>query len=330
MPLPMTKGEFNRLGERLIADEQPAEADLGELARALLAYQEVLERVKGDLRDLGFAPSGRVKTTKTMTDKLRRTKGMELSRVQDLAGARIVVHNLVAQDAVWERIRDFFVAQGCSCRVVDRREDPRFGYKAVHLVVRVDDLFVEIQVRTELQDTWAQIVERLADLWGRGIRYGEEPENPEATVRSGAFVATRREAIELLMVLSDAISTVEEARRVVDTDDQRLRKVPEMYDDLPSSTDPERLASKIPPDMIPVQQALAKILAAHSEELDAEGLRLVDAEAEITGMELIRMAEICHGLLSRETSDRSEKLRSNEQRLHSILQLVAGATDEGA
>ena len=82
----MTKGEFNRLGERLIADEQPAEADLGELARALLAYQEVLERVKGDLRDLGFAPSGRVKTTKTMTDKLRRTKGMELSRVQDLAG----------------------------------------------------------------------------------------------------------------------------------------------------------------------------------------------------------------------------------------------------
>lgn len=107
MVLPITKGEFNRLGDRLIAGEKPSEADLKDLAAVLAVYQEVLERAKSHLRDLGFAPSGRVKTTTTMLDKLRRTHGMELSRMQDLAGARITVRNLVAQDEATGMIRDF-------------------------------------------------------------------------------------------------------------------------------------------------------------------------------------------------------------------------------
>jgi ppGpp synthetase/RelA/SpoT-type nucleotidyltranferase len=184
MPLPMAKGELNRLGDRLIASKTPSAADLDILAVALGAYQDVLERVKAHLRNLGLAPSGRVKTTTTMTDKLRRTPGMQLSRVQDLAGARIVVRDLSAQDEVRDRIIQFYVSQDCKYREVDRRKDPRFGYKAVHLVVQLDEIPVEIQIRTELQDTWAQIVERLADRWGRGIRYGQDPEDPEAC---GAF-----------------------------------------------------------------------------------------------------------------------------------------------
>jgi hypothetical protein len=68
MPLPMAKGELNRLGDRLIASKTPSAADLDILAVALGAYQDVLERVKAHLRNLGLAPSGRVKTTTTMTD----------------------------------------------------------------------------------------------------------------------------------------------------------------------------------------------------------------------------------------------------------------------
>ena len=90
MPAPVTKGELNRLGDRLIESQEPSEADLVELAPVLAYYQDLLERVKGHLRDLGFAPTGRVKTITTMLDKLRRTRGMELSRMQDVAGARTV------------------------------------------------------------------------------------------------------------------------------------------------------------------------------------------------------------------------------------------------
>jgi ppGpp synthetase/RelA/SpoT-type nucleotidyltranferase len=104
MSLPMTKGEFNRLGDRLIASEKPSQADLDSLETALAAYQDVLELAKAHLRDLGFAPTDRVKTTPTMLDKLRRTHGMELSRMQDLAGARITVHNLAAQDEAKDKL----------------------------------------------------------------------------------------------------------------------------------------------------------------------------------------------------------------------------------
>ncbi|GGI66943.1 hypothetical protein GCM10010116_62080 [Microbispora rosea subsp. aerata] len=51
------------------------------------------------------------------------------------------------------------------------------------MIAFLDGIPVEIQVRTELQDVWAQILERLADQWGRGIRYGDAPENPEVLVR---------------------------------------------------------------------------------------------------------------------------------------------------
>jgi ppGpp synthetase/RelA/SpoT-type nucleotidyltranferase len=137
-----------------------------------------------------------------MVDKLRGTRGMELSRMQDVAGARIVVGDLSEQDEARDKIVGFYEDQGCACRVVDRREDPRFGYKAVHVIVQIDGMPLEIQIRTELQDAWAQIVERTADRWGRGIRYGEDPLNPDAKVRSGHLETTRRGAVETLMELT--------------------------------------------------------------------------------------------------------------------------------
>jgi ppGpp synthetase/RelA/SpoT-type nucleotidyltranferase len=50
---------------------------------------------------------------------------------------------------------------------VDRRKRPSHGYRAVHLIVSVERRVVEIQVRTAMQDLWAQAMERLADKVGR-------------------------------------------------------------------------------------------------------------------------------------------------------------------
>jgi len=41
----MSKSEFNRLGERLIAHQSLSEADLADLETALAAYQQVLGQV---------------------------------------------------------------------------------------------------------------------------------------------------------------------------------------------------------------------------------------------------------------------------------------------
>jgi ppGpp synthetase/RelA/SpoT-type nucleotidyltranferase len=331
MPLPMTKGELNRLGDRLIASGTPSTADLDILAAALGAYQDELERVKAHLRDLGYAPAGRVKTMTTLTDKLRRTHGMQLSRVQDLAGARIVVRDLAAQDEARDKISQFYASRGHACREVDRRADPRFGYKAVHLIVRLDEILVEIQVRTELQDTWAQIVERLADRWGRGIRYGGDPEDPEAVVRSGNFVMSRREALKSLMSLSDAITAVEQARRSVDQIEHAAGMAAGMFGrDLVERLDPQMLASKIPAELMSTRSGLADILTEHSDDLDADARDLLDAGSDLTGAQLLRLGEIAVSLLRRDAAEPAATLSGSEQALRDMLRLIASASDEGA
>jgi hypothetical protein len=58
--------------------------------------------------------------------------------------------------------------------------NPSFGYQAVHVIVTASQCAVEIQVRTPLQDLWAQVVEGIADRFGRGIRYGSWDTLPTA------------------------------------------------------------------------------------------------------------------------------------------------------
>ena len=59
-----------------------------------------------------------------------------------------------------------------SPRVIDRRERPSHGYRAVHIVVDVRSLSVEIQIRTNLQHLWAELCEKLSDEFGADIKYG--------------------------------------------------------------------------------------------------------------------------------------------------------------
>jgi ppGpp synthetase/RelA/SpoT-type nucleotidyltranferase len=327
MPLPVTKGELNRLGDRLVATETPSEADLKNLEVVLAAYQEVLERVKADLRALGFAPGGRLKTTKTMTDKLRRTHGMELSRVQDLAGARIVVDDIPAQDAARAKIGEFYARQGCPLREVDRRKDPRFGYRAVHLIVSIDAMPAEIQIRTELQDTWAQIFERLADRWGRGIRYGQDPENPEGVVRSGDIVTSRRGIIANLMGLSDGIAGLEGNWADIVDLQRSLDMLANLFEHLEIG---DWGMEKIGVDVWPQHAAIAESLAALPEsELDPETQALLEAGNDITRAQMLRMAEILYRVVSRRVSRLAAQVRSREEEVRDILQVVASATDEG-
>jgi len=329
MPLPATKGDLNRLGHRLIASDRIVPADLEQLAFVLSAYQQVLDRVKTQLRDLGLSATGRVKTTKTLTDKLRRIHGFELSRMQDLAGARIVVSDLRIQNEVTEKIREFYESQGCACRFVDRRADPRFGYRAVHLIVRVDGIPIEIQVRTELQDAWAQIVERLADRWGRGIRYGEDPEDPEAQVRYGARTASRREAVERLMELSETSAPLEQNRASVVSSEKTASFVEEGIAELQSvaQRDPELLDQKISVRLMEHLNALRDILADSDEPVDQA---LFAAGAETTLAQLIRACELAFARVSEALTTLRKTVEDHEGRLRGILQEIANARDEGA
>jgi hypothetical protein len=155
------------------------------------------------MQTLGVRVTSRTKTTGTLIEKLQRNQSMALSRMQDIAGARLVLEmTRVQQDQLVARIVELFPG----AETMDRRAQPSHGYRAVHVVVQVDERFVEIQVRTVLQDLWAQLTERLGDAWGRGIRYGDPPDDPDALVGSGT---TRQAFFDGLLHQAERIDAVE-------------------------------------------------------------------------------------------------------------------------
>lgn len=158
-------------------------------------------------------PTSRLKTIQTIVDKLKRERSMSLSRMRDIAGIRIV-------EEIDRQQQDLLVLDVCDAlsplgrvKVIDRRRRPSHGYRAVHVEFERDSRYVEIQIRTRRQDQWAQIVERLGDRWGRQIRYGYLPAEPE---RSAAGLA-RGELWDLLLRLADVIDNHETL--IVDPED---------------------------------------------------------------------------------------------------------------
>lgn len=99
-------------------------------------------------------------------EKLQREK-TRLSQMQDIAGCRIITETLAQQDGVVPDLAEMFKALP-----VDRRQRPSHGYRAVHVVVSEAGRFIEVQIRTSVQHTWAELSEKLADEFGHDIKYG--------------------------------------------------------------------------------------------------------------------------------------------------------------
>jgi Region found in RelA / SpoT proteins len=208
MPRPISGSQLDKLGKRLAQPGPISDEDYELLARVAQIYQVLADKVQERLQRLGFEATTRVKTTGTLVDKLRRTH-LSLKDIQDLAGARIVIDGgRLDQDRAVRRIVQAFRECPKPPIVTDRREKPSYGYRAVHVIVYEDSMPMEIQIRTELQDTWAQISEKLGDIWGRGIRYGQAPDMPHSPVRLGPL-STRGEVVAYLQKLSEALDILE-------------------------------------------------------------------------------------------------------------------------
>jgi Region found in RelA / SpoT proteins len=248
--------------------------------------------------------------------------------VQDLAGARITIRDFVAQDECKEMICQFYSEQDCEIKIVDRRIDPRFGYRAVHLVARVNGIPVEIQIRTELQDSWAQIFERLADRWGRGIRYGGDPENPESRIRSGGSSYSRRESVQLLMGLSNSIYSLEGARRTLDRARWAGGNIETRINEVRQNANPELLAASVPSDLIEDRASIVEMFGEYDQFIDAECRELLDAVDSISMAQLVRLYEILSGYMQRDIEEAATQLAGWDSTVQATLSLVANAVDE--
>lgn len=218
---PCSRKQMSKLGERLVGSH-PTEDDWQQYGRVIEFFDALMSRVRTEVaavdwsvvldRPVDLAVTGRAKTRGTLLDKLRRTPAIGMGYVRDIAGVRVVGDiTLHEQNLIAEHLIEMFPG----AKVIDRRSEPQAGYRAVHVIVNVHGASAEIQVRTETQALWAEIYERLADRFGRGIRYGDS-----ADVDSPLL----RELIARLQALSvDRISRLEELHQRVDDQVRSVR-----------------------------------------------------------------------------------------------------------
>lgn len=117
-----TISQLNKIGERL-RKKQESNEDLRTLDEFRLSFEPAYQQVFEYLTQLGLKPGGRAgKTTLSIRAKLIRER-TRLSRMQDIAGCRVVVDSVAEQDRITRELKATFPQY----EVFDRRERPSHG-----------------------------------------------------------------------------------------------------------------------------------------------------------------------------------------------------------
>ena len=221
-PKPWTQKSIRELRDAIIRGEDRTE-DLS-YEDIYLWYSDILTKVVERLTHLRtpedssqrLKPSFRVKTITTLRDKLMRQAETPIYRIHDIIGARVTLDmSLVEQDVLAERVLSLF-PKG---RINDLRETPHAGYRAVHVILQLPrGIFAEVQLRTLLQDQWANCFETAGDVFGREIRYTD---NPRVEVPSNG--------LEILKNASKQIATYENHANHYDW---QSTQIPEINEDI--------------------------------------------------------------------------------------------------
>ena len=133
-----------------------------------------------------------MKRTKSIIRKLARdpNSGMDLSRMSDLVGLRIIVDNIADQD-----MAIFLLTSGLNLlREPYDYRDRTSGYRAVHLIVGNTSHRVEVQIRTLAQHLWADESER----HGEQVKEGNMTEEVAAYLKELNSLSRESENISIL------------------------------------------------------------------------------------------------------------------------------------
>jgi ppGpp synthetase/RelA/SpoT-type nucleotidyltranferase len=228
--MPLSKSAVNRAGESLVAafnsgDELPVDA-CEEVVTWREFHAEPLVWLTLSVRGRTEAPvSYRLKRLPQIVSKLARAGNMDLARMQDIGGCRLVVDTQADVDAALLSIERRAAPHYEVVRVTDYRRGGRqlTGYRAVHVILRRDGFLVELQLRTRRQHGWAEAVERAANRTEHKLKDGDGP----------------AELVEFFRVASDCLSEVDDGRRpsksTLEAFRRGYRSLPTYFRDLPDT-----------------------------------------------------------------------------------------------
>ena len=155
----VSKKQAQKLGKRLRdGGRQPSDIDM--LIEFRSGYDEILFKTSQDLRQLMLKMkifgviAGRTKRIKSILRKIARPENrkMDLSRMSDLVGLRVVVDDLSTQAILQEKICNNLNVVKKYNYLSDAAE-----YRAIHLICSMENgQSIELQLRTCAQHLWAE------------------------------------------------------------------------------------------------------------------------------------------------------------------------------
>jgi putative GTP pyrophosphokinase len=121
-------------------------------------------------------PTQRFKRMDRILFKLLRHEHMALSTMQDIGGCRAVFATLDDLRRVERHILRSSRWRGS--RREDHITEPKpDGYRAVHIITKRDDRWIEVQLRTHIQERWATAVEEAESFTGFNVKDGAGPDD---------------------------------------------------------------------------------------------------------------------------------------------------------
>ncbi|OOR90197.1 (p)ppGpp synthetase [Moraxella caviae] len=184
----LSKKQVKKAGEQLVANPKDSNAmQILSQWRSLHAYpintfQALLRKhiTKLKLKDSMIAQ--RLKRTPSIIRKIQRFEGMNLARMQDIGGIRVIVRSV---DDVY-RLHDSLIKGRHQHEPLlppkDYISQPKpDGYRSLHQVFKYkatahsesDGLNIELQIRTKLQHYWATAVETLGLIEKSSFKTGQ-------------------------------------------------------------------------------------------------------------------------------------------------------------
>jgi ppGpp synthetase/RelA/SpoT-type nucleotidyltranferase len=171
-----SKGLINRAGDAFRANRQPTQDELAAVEAWRAGHKNVLNTFQAILRTrakgLGIQVAQRLKRRWTIIDKLFRQPGMQLARMDDVAGCRLIFTDISSL----RKFRAKFLKAGFKHQTkntIDKydyiKHPKASGYRGVHDIYEYNPkskqgkpfagLLMELQYRTQAQHAWATAVE---------------------------------------------------------------------------------------------------------------------------------------------------------------------------
>lgn len=153
----------------------------------------------------------RLKRTPSIITKLRRFHSMDLSRMQDIGGLRVIVSNISDVYKFWDSLQSSRMKHEAIVPPNDYIATPKAdGYRSLHQVYKYQSdehpelcgLMVEVQIRTKLQHAWATAVETLGAIEQASFKTGEGSEKYKRFFKLASALISLHEKADVLSEFS--------------------------------------------------------------------------------------------------------------------------------